>query len=247
MTEYRRYDFTGKEWGLEIFRALVLTGMTGWLFFGKLWGVFLLFPASFLVIKDRREQKRKERLSELRKDFKEFVASFSNSVQAGYTMEQAIAIGLEDMQMLYPGEQHVLMEELEWMTGQMELKISGDQLFADLAVRSGLEEIRSFAVVMGIGKRQGGNLVQITRGAAEHIDKKLQVQMEVEQTIAGRNMEKNIMFMMPFFMLFYLRVTNASYMEVLFTTMQGHLLLACCLFLLCLSGKWADRITAIQL
>lgn len=247
MTEYDRYEFTRKEWMTEIFRAVCLTSGTGWLFFGKIWGMLLLLPACCLLIRDRKKEKGLAKRAELRRDFKEFASSFTGSVQAGYTMEQSILIGLDDMKMLYPGEERALIRELEWMKGQMELQIPGDVLFADLAVRSGLEEIRSFAVVLEIGKRQGGNLVQITRGAVEHINKKLQVQMEVEETIAGRKMEKNMMLLMPFFMLFYLRLTNASYMEVLFTTAVGHFLLAVCLLCLWLSGIWARKITDISL
>ena len=247
MTEYSIYHFTKREMCLEICRATAITSVTGWLFFGNLVGCLLLLPTGYFLIRDRKEKKKKERLAELRRDFKEFVISFSGSVQAGYTMEQSLAIGLEDMRTLYPGEKRSLLEELEWMVGQMELQIPCDSLFADLAVRSGLEEIRSFAVVMGVGKRQGGNLVRITRGEADHINRKIQVQMEVEQTIAGRTMEKNIMFGMPFFMLLYLRLTNGAYMEVLFSTMQGHLLLAGCLLALWLSGKWAERIVDIRL
>lgn len=247
MTEYDHYEFTKKEWITEIFRALCLTSGTGWLFFGKIWGMILLLPASYLLIRNRKREKGTEKKAELRRDFKEFATSFAGSVQAGYTIEQSISIGLEDMKTLYPGEDRALIRELEWMNRQMELQIPGDVLFADLASRSGLEEIRSFSVVLGIGKRQGGNLVQITRGAVEHINKKLQVQMEVEETIAGRKMEKNIMLLMPFFMLLYLRLTNASYMEVLFTTAMGHVLLAVCLLCLWLSAVWARKITDISL
>lgn len=247
MTEYHNYIFSPKELLWEICRAFVLTGFTGWLFFGSLWGSVFLLPSSIVLIRNRKEKKREERIKMLRDDFKDFIVSFSSSLQAGYTIEQAVEIGGEDLALIYPGQERVLPRELSWMEHQMKLRVSCEVLFEDFARRSGLEEVRSFAVILSIGKRQGGNLVQITRQAAEQIAKRIQVQKEVEQTIAGRVMEKNIMFCMPYFMLFYLRVTNGAYVQILFTSFWGRVIMAVSLAMLWIAGKWADRIIGIHI
>lgn len=247
MTDYNVYHFTKKEWMIEIVRSLVLISVTGILFFNSPVSILFLLPAAIYLIKERKEEKKEERLSQLRGDFKEFVTSFSASVQAGYTMEHAIITGADDLKSIYPKGGRILVTELEWIRQQMKLQIPCDTLFANLAERSGIEEIRSFAVVLGIGKKQGGNLVQITRRTAEHINRKIQVQMEMEQTIAGRMMEKNIMFVMPYFMLTYLRISNGTYMEVLFHESSGRILMLICLLLLWAAGKWADSIIKIRL
>lgn len=247
MTDYSVYRFTRKEWIYETIRMMAVLCFTGLLFFESLFSVLILLPAGVFLMRDRRDKKREDRLSRLRSDFKEFVTSFSASVQAGYTMEQSVEIGMEDLRRMYPEGERAMIEELSWIHQQLKLQIPCDELFANLAERTGLEEIRSFAVVLGIGRRQGGNLVQITRRTAEHINKKIQVQMEMEQTVAGRLMEKNIMFVMPYFMVLYLRVTNASYMEILFDGLTGHGLMLFCLILLCAADKWAESIVKIKL
>ncbi len=246
MIDYQDYIFSPGELLLEICRAFILTGMTGWLFFGSLWGGMFLLPASVILIKNRKEKKCENRIKMLRDDFKDFIVSFSSSLQAGYTIEQAIATGREDLALIYPGQERVLPKELSWMEHQMKLKVSCEALFENFASRCGLEEVRSFSVILTIGKRQGGNLVQITRQAAEQISKKIQVQKEVEQTVAGRVMEKNIMFCMPYFMLFYLRVTNGAYVEVLFTSVWGRVIMAVSLIVLWIAGKWADKLIGIR-
>ena len=247
MRDYNTYHFTGKERMYELLRVFAILCFTGILFFESLAGVAVLLPAGFVLIKDRREKKKEERLSELRSDFKEFVISFAASIQAGYTMEQAVMIGMEDLRRMYPKGSRPMIEELVWIHQQLKLQIPCDELFAGLAERTGMEEIRSFAVVLGVGRRQGGNLVQITRRTAEHINKKIQVQMEMEQTVAGKKMEKNIMFVMPYFMILYLRLTNPSYMEILFSGMAGHILMMVCLILLCVADQWAEHLVKIEL
>lgn len=246
MTDYHNYQFSKGELIWEICRAAFLTGITGWLFFGSFLGSLFLLPAGGILIKNRRVKKGEERLKMLRDDFKDFILSFSSSLQAGYTIEQAIETGREDLALIYPGQERVLPKELSWMEHQMKLKVSCETLFEDFARRSGLEEVRSFSVILTIGKRQGGNLVQITRQAAEQISRKIQVQKEVEQTVAGRVMEKNIMFCMPYFMLLYLRVTNRAYVEILFTSLWGRLIMAVSLAVLWAAGKWADKMIGIQ-
>lgn len=247
MADYKTYHFTKKEWIFEIVRAVGIIVLTGILFLGNPWFSIPLLPASVFLIKERRDKKRDERIQQLRGDFKEFVTSFSSSIQAGYTMEHAVSEGMEDLKRMYPNGGRALLLELEWICHQLKLQISCDSLFSNLAERSGIEEIRSFAVVLGIGKRQGGNLVQITRRAADHINRKIQVQMEVEQAIAGRTMEKDIMFVMPYFMIIYLRITNSTYMDVLFTEISGQMLMLFCLLLLWAAGKWADYIIKIRI
>ena len=247
MTDYNVYHFTKQEWVLEIIRVAVILSFTGLLFFENIIGIILLLPAGVFLLKKRQVQKKADRLSGMRNDFKEFVTSFSSSVQAGYTMEQSVTVGMEDLLRLYPDGRRALIEELSWMHQQLKLQIPCDELFHNLAERTGLEEIRSFSVVLGVGRKQGGNLVQITRRTAEHINRKIQVQMEMEQTVAGRMMEKNIMFVMPYFMILYLRLTNAAYMDVLFQSLTGHAVMLFCLILLCVANSWADYLVKVEL
>ena len=247
MTDYNEYHFSKQEWLYEGCRVSVLLLFTGMLFFESPIGVILLLPASYFLLRDRREKKKEERLAGLRKDFKEFITSFAGSIQAGYTLEQAVVIGMEDLLRMYPEKKRALIQELAWIHQQMKLQVPCDELFSNVAERTGMEEIRSFAVVLGIGRRQGGNLVQIIRRTAEHINRKIQVQMEMEQTIAGRMMEKNILFVMPYFMILYLRVTNPSYMDVLFANMAGHGIMCLCLILLWIANKWAEHLVKIKL
>ncbi len=245
--DYRTYHFTKKEMLYELLRAGVILGFTGVLFFNSLAFTVLLLPAGVFLIRERKEKKRVVRLVNLRNDFKEFVISFSASVQAGFTMEQSVGIGMEDLRRMYSDKNRSMLKELGWIQQQMKLQTPCDELFSNLAERTGMEEVRSFSVVLGIGRKQGGNLVQITKRAAEQISKKIQVQMEMEQAIAGRIMEKNIMFAMPYFMILYLRMTNTSYMELLFTNMTGRVVMLVCLILLWVANKWAEQIVRIEL
>lgn len=246
MYDYESYHFSKNEFAGELLRGILQVIFTGALFFHSWVGCLFLSPLLFLILKKRHRVKQKKKLNELRIDFRELTLSIAGSLHAGYSMEQAVSIALEDMKRLYPGMKRPMIDELIWMKRNLEMNVMVEQLFDNLAVRSGLEEIRSFASILSIVRSQGGNLVKISREAAEHIGRKIQVQMEIEQVIAGKKLEKKIMFFMPYFILIYLQLTNSEYLNPLFYTLYGNCCMALFLVVIYVADWWADKLTEIS-
>ena len=246
MKNYHSYQFGKMELAGEVLLALCQVIFTGILFFRSWIGCLFLTPLLFWQLKKRQRKKGEQQLSELRLDFREVILSIADSLHAGYALEQTISIALEDLRRLFPGEKRAMMEELYWMQGNLNIRVPMEQLFCELAERSGLEEIRSFASVLATARKQGGNLVSISREAADHINQRIQVQMEIEQVIAGKKLEKNIMFCMPYFILIYLQLTNPDYMSSLFHNIYGAFCMTVCLVAIYAADWWADRVIEIE-
>lgn len=242
----QNYQFGKTEFILEIIRAVIQIMMTGILFFRSWPGCVILSPLLFWILRKRKRKKQKKQRLELQMDFKEVILSMAASLHAGYSLEQTIPIALEDMKRLYSEEQRPIMNELNWMIRNLELNIPPEQLFAEFASRSGIEEIRSFSVILLTVRKQGGNLVKISRQSAEHISQKIQVQMEVEQIIAGKKLEKDIMILMPYFILLYLQFTNSAYLKPLFHNIYGNCCMMLCLAAIYAAEWWADRVVQID-
>lgn len=73
----------------------------------------------------------------------------SNSLKAGYAVENAFLESREDIRMLY-GERSVMYCELELIRRGMILNITLEELVEDLAERSGCDEIRQFSAVLSV-------------------------------------------------------------------------------------------------
>lgn len=247
LCHYQTYQFGKTEFILEIIRAVIQIMMTGILFFRSWIGCVMLSPLIFWILKKRKREKQGKRRLELQTDFKEVILSMAASLHAGYSLEQTIPIALEDMKRLYPGEQRPIMYELNWMIRNLELNIPTEQLFAEFASRSGIEEIRSFSVILFTVRKQGGNLVKISRESAEHISQKIQVQTEIEQVIAGKKLEKDIMILMPYFILLYLQFTNSTYLNPLFHNIYGNSCMMACLAAIYIAEWWADKVVGIDI
>lgn len=246
MIHYDQWSYSRKEWMLETGKVAAEIFLLGILFFRSLWGVIFLIPYGLWKWKGRKEEKGKELKHQLRLDFKEVMVSVAFSLQAGYTLEQAISIARRDLERM-DADAVYMREELSWMEKRMQLGESAELLFQDLARRSGLEEIESYGEVLSVARKQGGNLVRISKEAAEHISGSIQVQAEIAQVLAGKKLEKKIMLVMPYFILCYLSLTNPSYLQPLYEGIFGRVWMAICLLLIFVARYLADRIVDIAL
>jgi tight adherence protein B len=126
---------------------------------------------------------------------------------------------------------------------------NGEQLEAclrDFAKRSDLEELKSFADVIGICKRAGGDLVEVVRKTSQLIGEKLEVELEVSVLISQKKFESRIMMGMPFAFVGILGFMAADYMQPLHQGM-GIVLLTVCMLLLMGCSWWMSRIMDIKL
>lgn len=244
MLEYEGYTFSRKEGILESVKIVVEILFLGILFFRSIWGIVLLIPYGLWRWKERKQEKIKERRQQLRLDFKEAILSVAFSLQAGYTMEQAISLARKDLERMDVSSS-CMIKELIWMEKRIQLGEPVEWLFLNLARRSGLREMESYGEVLSVARKQGGNLVRISKEAAEHISESIQVQVEIEQVLAGKKLEKKIMLVMPYFILLYLAVTNGSYLQPLYESVFGRVWMMSCLAMIFVARYWADRIVDI--
>lgn len=246
MIDYGKYTFSSKEWIKEGTMALLAVVLLGILFFHSVVGCLLLLPYGVFLLFVQKERKKKERKMQLREDFKEVMVSIAASLQAGYALEQTIGISIEDMNRMGKNSDRPMMRELDWMKKSLELHLPIEEIFENFANRSDVEEILNFASILSIAKRQGGNLVKITADSAEHIGRSIQVESEIGQVLAGRNMEKKIMMWMPYFILMYLQITNPSYLQPLFEGAGARIFMGVCLAITLAAGFWAESIVRIR-
>lgn len=246
MPDYRKYRFTRREWMKELLRISFEVVFLSFLFFRSLWGCVILLPYGIWRMEESRKIKARERQHLLRMDFKEVILSIAFSLQAGYALNQTIEIAKDDLKRVYGEKPREMAQELDWMGRCIALGQPVEQLFKELAIRSGIGEIRSYGEILSVAKKQGGNLVHISKEAADHISRSVQVQDEIAQVLAGKKMEKEIMLMMPCFILLYLQVTNGDYLAPLFVEWTGRILMTISLILVFVARVWSERIIQIK-
>ncbi len=243
--DYKQYHFTKKEFFFELAKGTAILIVTSYLFYGSVYAAFLLSPYLYFYLNTQKKRYKARRQKKLRDEFREAMVSMVNALYVGYSIENSLQYMADDLRRLHPDEKGIFEAELEDMIKKIHIKVPVEQLFSDLAFRSGVEEIQLFASVLAITKRNGGNLIKIIQKTVEHLTKKLQVDSEIEVLIAGKQLEKNIMCVMPYFVILYMNLTNGNYMRGIYGNLVGFLLMSVCLVIILIAYYWADHLTKI--
>jgi len=189
------------------------------------------------------ERRRKEQLA---LQFQQMLYSLSSSLHAGRSLENAVADAAGDMLALYPEPRARINAELARVLRRMANGAPVEQALLEFGRRSGLEDIRQFAEVLAICKRQGGNMAEAARNAAQLIQEKLDMQRSIQTMTAQKRWEARVLAASPFAVVAFLSATAGDYMAPLYSG-SGRLLMLAALLMLCGCFWLCAKITDIRL
>lgn len=242
----RRMSFVEKEQLKWLLEGSALVCLIGYLFYKSLIGIGILSPSIYYYFQRKKRKKAEQKKDALTVEFKDALISISAALQAGVSMENAVGSAAKDMAVLYGTNSHIV-QELHLIEKQLNMSYSIEQSFWDFAKRSGIEDIRHFAEVLSIGKRTGGNLLQMIRTTSKMMTEKIEVQREIKTLIAAKQLEVNIMNLIPIFIILYLWFCSPGFLDVLYHTSGGILMMT---LILCFYGSaflCAEKIVQIPI
>lgn len=161
-------------------------------------------------------------------------------------MENAVLAAGEDLACIYP-KNSFICGEMERIGRGIANAVPVEEAFRNFAVRSGLEDAQSFAEIYRTAKRSGGDLFRVLQSAVTVIADKTELKREIKTILTAKRMECRIMKLIPPGMLLYFRLFSPGYLDILYDSSGGHLLmtalLAAYLFFVWLMG----HITGIEI
>lgn len=116
----------------------------------------------------------------------------------------------------------------------------------DLAERSGLEEAKTFAEVFAVGKRSGGDLIEIMKDTARTISETVETERQVALVLAARRYEQKIMNLTPFAIVLYLRMGCPGFLDPLYHNLIGIGATTLCLGIYVLAVYSGQRLLKIE-
>ncbi|MCM1180270.1 MAG: type II secretion system F family protein [Clostridium sp.] len=243
--DYDRYHFTGKDWIEFVLKISVKAAVISYLFYDSYKAFVLLFPLAWFDFKSLRAEKTEMRKQQLTKQFKEMMESLRTSLNAGYSLEHSLMNAKRDLSLLLEPEA-VIFAELDGMIEGLKINIPLEELLKDFGSRSGVEDINNFANVVMAAKKSGGNLIRIIEKTVHSISDKLAVEGEIRTMVAAKRLEERIMMVMPYGIIFYLRVTNGEFLEILYHNAAGVIWMTLFLAVIYIADLWAQRIMEIR-
>ena len=243
--DYQNYRFTGKEILKYFLQTLLLCALGDYLFYQNVWVLILVVPASVWMLKIRRKQRIRERKRKLNYEFRDALTAMSVAVQAGYSVENAISICTKDLEQLC-GRDSDIWKEFRYIETQQKVSVPVEDLFLDLADRSGIEDIENFASVFQAAKRTGGDMNRIIQKVARMLSDKIEVKKEIEATLAAKKGEQMVMSLMPVGIIVYLKLTSPGFLDIMYGNILGICAMTFCLAVYLIAFWLGRKIVEIE-
>lgn len=235
---------SGKEW----FRILCLSTGIGLFAVWICYDSWKALPAGIPIVaffcrfRYRDAVEKNRRL--VRLHFRDFLTAVHIAVRSGYSLENAVRSGCRDTRLLY-GKSDLLVQELERLIRQLEYRVPVEKLFRELGKTTGIREIQSFAEMITITKRTGGNLGKVLGDSWRVLNRRMDTEMEIETLMTAKKYEQSVMSLMPAGMILYLRFTFPGFVEHLYGNAAGVLIMSIalvCYLAAFFLGRWIVRI-----
>lgn len=238
-------DIDKKDILLGVLSGLGLILLVAYLFYGSIWPSIFLSPYLIFHMKAWKQKQIQKKKQEFRLQFTEAIQAISASLQVGYSSENALKEAFVDLQLIYPKDARIL-KELYYMIRQMEMNLSLEQIFHEFGKRTKDPDVELFATVFSLSKRAGGDMVEVIRNAVWQIGEKIEVKQEIELMIAAKKMEFRIMSLIPLGMILYIKLSFASFMDVLYGNLVGVVFMSICLLFYAGAYEWGRRMMEIE-
>ena len=244
-TDYGTYHFHWRDWLEYVVRMGAKGILICYLFYDSWIACLLLGPFAVLDYRNLRQRKLETQKRQLSRQFKSMIEAVAGSLSAGYSLEHAFADAKRDMEMIYEKDLPI-WRELDMILAGLQMNLPLEGLLKDFGQRSGNEDIQNFANVVAAARKSGGNLIRIIQKTVNCMTDKMAVEEEIETLIASKKLEERIMLYMPYGIIFYLRVCNGEFLEVLYHNVLGVFCMTVFLIVIYMAQMWAGRIMEIR-
>jgi len=206
-------------------------------------GGVVLGAMNIFVSMHRLVNKRK---TKLRMQFFDLLEAMSVAMRAGSPVLRSLQSAREDLILIYPGNSDIIME-LDIIIGKFNNAVPLSESFFDLAERSGLEDITSFASIYATIEGKSSRADEIVRETQQIIADKMEIEMEIDTLMTAAKTEVNIMLLMPLVILGVIGYAGAGFMDAIYTTGAGRIVSTGGLVVFILSFVLARKFSNVKL
>lgn len=202
----------------------------------------LLYPK----VKAAKDQKRME--NKMLLQFREAILSLASSLKAGASLQTALQRCEIDLEReLKLQKERPMLDALEKMNGDIQLGKPVEEALLEFKDENNLEDIQQFIDAIIMTRTKGGNLADVIYNATESISDKIMIQQEIKLATAQKRMEAAVLTFMPVGLVVILMILNPGYMQPMYDTTLGTILLFMAVIMLVANYFIGRKVTNINI
>lgn len=191
-----------------------------YLFYQSIVVVLFAFILSVVLLKNKTQDLLKKRKWEFTLEFKDGIISLSNSLNVGYSIENAFLEAIRDLSAIYPKDSYII-QEFQTIILRLKRNETIEDILKNLSERWNIEDVSSFVEVFITAKRTGGDIMKIIRSTSHNIGDKIEVKREIKTLISAKELEVKIMCTMPAAMIVYMWLFSPEFLKPMYHNVLG--------------------------
>lgn len=232
-------------------RFLLLLGneagiiLISYLFYHSVIPALIFFPFAFLLYNFEYSNIIDKRRMLLQYQFKDLLSSINSFVSTGYSLENSTKAAYSHLISIYGCDSYIC-QELTIILNKLHMGTKVEAAYMDFSLRCNIEAINTFSDILNIAKRTSGNISQIVKSTSANIISSLDSHREIYSAVLSKKFERNIMLLMPFFIIVFMNVSSPDFLLPLYVTLFGRIIMTLCLLLYIFSAWLSYRIFNIS-
>lgn len=158
----------------------------------------------------RTQQIIKKRKNDLRLQFRELLDALATSIGSGKNIVDSFKSAYDDLSIIY-NEDASIIKELAIILDGNNNNIEIEKSLMDMGLRSGIDDIVSFANVFETCYRKGGDIKDVIKNTQQIINEKMEVQMDIETIVTSSKNEENVMTVLPIALIALIKLMSPEF------------------------------------
>ena len=182
----------------------------------------------------------KERMARLDEQLIDAMMLMAGGLRAGYSFLQGAEAVARELSSPIRDEFNSLLQDLR-------VGVAVEEALISLARRTGTEEFDMMVTAVLVQRQSGGNLAEILETIAHTIRERMRIRREVQTLTAQERMSSYVVGALPIIAFTFLTFVNPGYLDLLFGTLQGRIMLGASIVLELIGFFIIRRIVDIKL
>lgn len=240
------YQPTGLEKMRIIGCAAALWAGVGFLFYRSIIAMILLTVLSWPSYRHYIRLRSEKMQAALADQFRDLLYSLSASFSAGRQMREALIEAIDHLRLIYGDKGLITLELLRIEHRMKQSGTSEDELLWEFASRSGSRDIINFVDVCSVCRQTGGDIVRVVTKATQLLISQIEMRREVRKLTAQKRYETTVIALLPLVLLAFLQITSPAYLDVMYQSGAGRILMTLALFIMAAAYLWSTRLCRIN-